>query len=127
MEDALTALLESEISYHLTLEQLKKELENCFDFNVRRAFKAIDEQRYNYLNEGSIRMFLRRMGHKVLKPELVAIIRRMDLDGDGKISFAEFNEALRPISPDMVSLKESIIFIPAKKPSPTRLNSSPIR
>lgn len=87
VETAMTALLESEISFHLSIEQLKKELECCFDFSVRRLFKAIDEQRYNYLTESSIRMFLRRMGHQVRKPELVAIIRRFDLDGDSRISF----------------------------------------
>jgi Ca2+-binding EF-hand superfamily protein len=54
---------------------------------VRRAFKAIDQYGYNYLNEGNIRMFLRKMGHQVLKPELVAIIRRFDIDGDAKITF----------------------------------------
>jgi hypothetical protein len=47
----------------LNIEQLKKELENCYDFSVRRAFKAIDQYGYNYLNEGNIRMFLRKMGH----------------------------------------------------------------
>ena len=28
-----------------------------------------------------------KMGHKVIKKELVAILRRFDLDGDSKITF----------------------------------------
>ena len=97
------------------MEQLKKELEGSFDFSVRRAFKAIDEQRFNYLTEGSIRMFLRRMGHQPLKAELIAIIRRFDLDGDSKISFAEFCEAIKPISPDILPVREPLMYVPAKK------------
>ena len=112
----------------MNLEQLKKELEGCFDFSVRRAFKAIDEQRFNYLTEASIRMFLRRMGHKVLKPELIAIIRRFDIDGDSRVSFREFNEAIRPSSPDMVQKRDPLIFVPApKRHSPSRDQNSPIR
>lgn len=109
------------------MEQLKKELEGCYDFSVRKAFKAIDEPRYNYLTEGSIRMFLRKMGHQVLKAEIVAIIRRFDLDGDSRISFQEFNEAIRPISPDMVQAREPLIIIPAKRRSPSKDNNSPLR
>jgi hypothetical protein len=47
----------------LALEQLKKDLENCVDFNSRRAFKAIDELRYNFINEQNLRLFLMKMGH----------------------------------------------------------------
>lgn len=37
------------------------------------------------------------MGHQVKKRELVAILRRLDLDGDSKISFTEFTEGLKPV------------------------------
>jgi hypothetical protein len=43
VEEALSALLEAEIQLHLNLEQVKKELESCFDYSMRRLFKAIDE------------------------------------------------------------------------------------
>jgi len=47
-------------------------------------------------------MYLRKMGHQVLKKELVAILRRLDLDGDSKITFQEFNEGLKPVSPEII-------------------------
>lgn len=55
VEEALASLLEAEIQFHMNLEQIKKELECCFDFSVRRVFKAIDDVRYNYLTEASLR------------------------------------------------------------------------
>lgn len=118
-------MLESEISFHLNLEVIKKELESCNDFSARRLFKAIDEVRYGYLTESSIRMFLKRMGHQVLKPELIAIIRRFDLDGDSRISQAEFVEAIKPIAPDMIAPREK--FHPTKRFSPKKQQPSPVR
>lgn len=92
----------SEIKFHLILEQLKKELESCSDFSSRRAFKAMDELNYNFINEANLKIFLRKMGHHVVKKELVAILRRLDLDGDSKISYHEFIEAIKPVSPEIL-------------------------
>lgn len=44
-----------------------------------------------------VRRFLKRAGHQPVKEELMAIMRRLDLDGDMKLSFSEFTEALTPI------------------------------
>jgi len=82
LEDSLTSLIESEIQFHLNLEQLRKELEGSYDFSTSRIFKAIDETRLGYINESSLRIFLKKMGHQPLKSELVDIIRRFDLNGD---------------------------------------------
>jgi Ca2+-binding EF-hand superfamily protein len=69
------------------LENLKRDLENSDGYNDRNAFKAIDEHRFHFINESNLKTFLRKMGHQVIKPELIAIIRRLDLDGDSKITF----------------------------------------
>ena len=44
------------------------------------------------------------MGHVVLKSELTAIIRRIDIDADQKVSFSEFSEGLGPVSPEILTL-----------------------
>jgi len=75
------------VNFHVILEQQKKELENCPDFSARLAFKALDELGYKFINDANLKIYLRKMGHQVLKREIVAILRRLDLDGDSKISF----------------------------------------
>ena len=95
-------MLAKEIDFELRLEQLKQDLERYKGFSLRRAFKAIDYQNNKIVDEAAIRRFLKRVGHQPLKAELVAIMRRFDLDGDAKLSFTEFSEALTPIQPDVI-------------------------
>lgn len=95
-------VFEKEIAYHLIVEQKKRELESCQGFSARDAFKAIDVERFKYLNDYNLRLFLKRMGHQVVKKEITAILRRFDVDGDLKISFSEFNEGLIPVSPEIL-------------------------
>ena len=66
-------------------------------FSIRRAFKAIDYQNNRLIDEDAIRHFLKRVGRPASKTELTAVMRRFDLDGDAKLSFTEFAEALTPI------------------------------
>lgn len=48
------------------------------------------------------------MGHKSenMNGELVAIVRRLDIDGDGKIKYNEFIEAISPVKPDILPLHQ---------------------
>ena len=46
------------------------------------------------------------MGHQVLPEELAAIVRRLDIDGDAKITYEEFAEALSPVSPDLLPVHQ---------------------
>jgi EF-hand domain pair len=115
LEDSLTALIESEIQFHLNLESLRKELEYSYDFSTSRIFKAIDESRLGFINESNLRIFLKKMGHQPLKAELLAILRRFDLNGDSKISYSEFKEAVRSSNPDFLPQKDHLVMVPEKK------------
>ena len=102
IEKELAILLAKEIDFELRLEQLKQDLERFKRFSIRRAFKAVDYHDNKIIDEASIRRFLKRVGHQPVKEELTAIMRRFDLDGDAKLSFQEFAEALTPIQPDVI-------------------------
>jgi Ca2+-binding EF-hand superfamily protein len=78
-----------EIKAQLKLENFKRTLESQYDFCSAAAFKVVDDWGYKYLDERNIKRFLRTMGHVATKQEIVAIIRRFDLDGDCKISLDE--------------------------------------
>lgn len=78
------------------------DLEGLPNFNLRHCFKAIDEARNKFIDVLAIRRFFIKVGHRPVKAELVNIMRRMDLDGDNKITFYEFREALTPIQVSLV-------------------------
>jgi Ca2+-binding EF-hand superfamily protein len=93
IERDLAELLVMEIDFHVSNEQAKNDLENVPGFCIKRVFKAIDEQNSKYIGESALRRFLKKVGHRPLKHELISIMRRLDLDGDKRISYAEFCEA----------------------------------
>jgi hypothetical protein len=94
-ERALTNLLMREVKLQMKAENLKRCLEQSYDFSVQGAFKVIDDWNYKYIDENNLKRFLRNVGYLASKQELVAIIRRIDLDGDAKINLDEFNEGVR--------------------------------
>lgn len=95
VEKALTNLLVKEVKYQMKAESLKRTLEQSYDFSVAVAFKAVDDWNYNYIDFKNLRRFLRNMGFLASKQELIAIIRRIDTDGDSKLKIDEFSEGVR--------------------------------
>ena len=91
----MTTLLLREVKLQIKAENIKRLLENQYDFNIQSAYKVIDDWSYGYLDARNLRRFLRNMGVLVSKQELVALIRRIDLDGDAKISYEEFFEGIK--------------------------------
>ena len=71
-----------EIAYHTRIERLKYELTLRYDWTNRAAFETIDAARDLSLNARNITSFLRLNGHYATDSEIVAIIRRLDVDAD---------------------------------------------
>lgn len=61
----------------------------------------MDFQRYGYLDFECLKRFMGKVNKDITKPEINAIIRRMDLDGDGKINFNEFSHGITPEYPGL--------------------------
>jgi len=76
-----------EIDLLLKVEQQKKDLEGLPNYNLRHCFKAMDEAHHKLLDVQAVRRFFIKVGHKPLKEELSNVMRRLDLDGDNKVSF----------------------------------------
>jgi len=71
-----------EITYHNKVEGLKKEMALRYDFTSRYAFESIDSARLGFLDHRNVANFLKLNGHYSTEAELVAIIRRLDVDAD---------------------------------------------
>lgn len=99
LEKEVTNLLEREINFHVRLEKLKRELNIRYDWTARAAFETIDSLRDYTLNHRNIQTFLRLNGFVATDSEVIAIIRRLDSDGDNKVTLDEFADAVRPAVP----------------------------
>jgi len=115
VEWALARVFDKEINYFRKVELLKEDLALRYDFNLLEAFKLIDEDRTGNVDLDSIYLFLKRNKIIVSESDILSLLRRCDKDGDGKLSYAEFVDAILPTDPYYrVSVKESAV---REKPS----------
>ena len=59
------------------------------------AFRSIDRYNVGRIDTVNLATFLRAHGHNASEIELLAIIRRIDTDGDACLSFGEYAEFLK--------------------------------
>lgn len=66
-----------------------------YDYTTYAAFRAIDKYNEGNINTYNLSVFLKNNGYFATERELLAIIRRIDTDGDAKLSYSEFADFLR--------------------------------
>lgn len=74
---------------------LRRDLEVRFDYSVLSAYRSVDRYNDGNINSVNLGSFLRSQGHYASERELLAIIRRIDTDGDARLSYSEFAEFMR--------------------------------
>lgn len=94
IEYTLTKLLNQEIETCKLIEDQKNKLCDCPDFNVNAAFKLIDTGHKRALGFGDLNEFLKGKGANATPEDIVAILRRLDKDYDGKISKNDFVDGI---------------------------------
>lgn len=82
VEKELASLLEKEIRYHHRLERNKSELQRRYDFSTLAAFDSVDTIRRGHINNSEVQSFLKVNGYYATESEIIAIIRRLDVDAD---------------------------------------------
>lgn len=83
-----------ELDFLIKIEQLKREMSYLPCFSIRNLFLAVTDK--NYISESILRRYLRKVGHQPVKEEVLNMMRRLDLNGERKISFEDFCEAFEP-------------------------------
>lgn len=96
IEHALTAVIEKEVNLARTIEGLKRDLEIGLDYTSVAAFRSVDRYNSGLITTVNLGAFLRDQGHWASETELLAIVRRIDTDGDASIDLREWNEFMRP-------------------------------
>lgn len=62
---------------------------------LRATFEQLDLDRNNYIGLEEFRQALQELKFDLAEQEVITLLRRYDLDGDGKISYNEFVRALQ--------------------------------
>lgn len=86
IELAMTAVLEKEIDMARKLEILKKEMEVQYDYSPLAAFRTVDRFNKGFIDTVNLGDFLRQNGHHCSELDILAIIRRIDTEGNAIIS-----------------------------------------
>ena len=135
IEWCLTLLCEEVAKTSIHRESLKAVLNDSPDFNIREAFafinrnnkKSLDALEYCFQKKleiiyfiiFSFSIFLKTMGKTLTKNEVIAFIKAVDTDNDGKVSFEDFFEmVIPPPPPDIYNSQPKIVPISFDKKAP---------
>lgn len=129
IELALTSVLEKEIDLQRRLESLKREMQCQYDYSPFAAFRSVDRYNTGRIDSVSVGSFLRQNGHYSSEMENLAIVRRMDTDGDACLVYSEFAEFVRSAfpSPARPSTPPRPVSASRGASSPLKSRSSPMR
>ena len=119
IELALIDVLQKEIDLQRRLDTLKGCLEFRYDYTPLAAFRSIDKYNDGRIDSFNLGSFLRSQGHYATEGELLSIIRRVDTDGDARVSYPELAEFLRSCQPSSGGS-----FSPSRSDPPARATSA---
>lgn len=73
-----------------------------YDWTLQAAFSVIDLDKIGFIEFKSIMSFLCNTGYHASEGEVIAIIRRLDIDADQRVSFEEFRNSLELSQPYLI-------------------------
>lgn len=120
VEYSLAKVIDREISFYMHVDHQKANLHNCYDFNIVDAFAAIDRNTIGVIDFNNLEEFFKRQGVYPNEDELIALLRRLDRDDDGRISQKEFALGLEP--------NDALLQVSIRPTSPLKSKAySPVR
>ena len=122
IERAIVEVIQQEVDLQRRLDTLKGCLEFRYDYTPLAAFRSVDRYNDGRIDSYNLRNFLQSQGHYATETELLAIIRRIDTDGDARVNYSELAEFLRSAQPSSGGS-----FSPARTEPPARASSPPPR
>jgi Ca2+-binding EF-hand superfamily protein len=90
-------LLIKEFELISNLAKIAKELLNSKDFTTYEAFLLVQNNVLKYIDDESLKGFLSKNGNTMDDKHIATIMKRLDLDKDGKVSYDEFQNIFFPI------------------------------
>lgn len=84
---------------------MRQQMESSKAFDYVKAYYSIDDWNYGYIDRRNLKMFLKKHGYIATNEDVVAIIRRMDLDADARLTKQEFIKGIKPEEPYSKAMK----------------------
>ena len=83
------------MEFHSEVEPLKQKMETNPNYSHKIAYKTLDPTNLGFIEVKTLDNFLKRNKVKgVTLEDNAAVIRRLDLDNDGKLRFEEFEKGI---------------------------------
>jgi len=108
IERNMADIIVKEVQYASRVESLKREVISCYYFSPTAAFRTIDLNNLGFITPMALDSFFMRNTYPATTQQVDAVIRRIDYQGDSRISYTELDEFLRPIYPDLTRVKTII-------------------
>ena len=89
--------MQKELAMAGQCEMLKQELATAYDYNLDSCYKNIDDCNFGFIDTSNLKRFLVKCCIYASDALLIAIIRRMDLDADARLSKREFFDGIQPL------------------------------
>lgn len=127
VEREMAALIALEIEMHRKSEPLKQELRCAKDWSEDSVIASLDNWGYGFIDPKFIKTIFRQNKSSIEEDECWAIVRRFDLDGDEKLTHAEFIKGIEPLEPyskvlvnENLENRELISYLSTKPVSDTK-------
>ena len=120
IEWALARVIDQEMHFIRKIELLKQDLCKRGDLVLPVIFSTIDTANNGYLDIDSLYMFQKRSKIPVSENDIVVLLRSMDQDNDGKLSYAEFARVILPLNG-----RSGRVTHTRASPTPTRNKKTP--
>lgn len=124
---AMARLMEREVLYQREISAFKRELALQRDFNAMDAYKVVNYREKSGIDKETLRIFLMRCGNNPFEEDLDAIMRRLDTDGDEKLSYLEFLDGISGNESNLAvsNPRTAQLRSPNRGSSPLRRSASP--
>jgi Ca2+-binding EF-hand superfamily protein len=96
VELGLAKIFDKEINLSRKTELLREDLVSRYDFSLRAAYEAIVESGDGRADYDGLYNFLQKNNISVIEKDIIALLRRVDADRDGRLAYSEFSEAVLP-------------------------------
>lgn len=80
-------------------ENMRQRLSRSMDFDTHKAFTDLDLDKNGFITSDEFESMLKLHGVSVTDLDLRCLMEHYDKNGDGRVSYGEFVQEVRPQSP----------------------------